>query len=99
MLDQRVLIKGCCNERTHDIMSDFENTVDDLKGKAKETIGEATGNESLADEGKADQVIAGVKDAVHNAGESIKEAAENAGESIKDAANKLIGSFKKDDDA
>lgn len=32
-----------------------EGVVEDLKGKAKETIGEAVGNESLRREGKAQQ--------------------------------------------
>ncbi|MCS4490365.1 CsbD family protein [Corynebacterium sp. ES2794-CONJ1] len=68
-------------------MSDFDNTVDDLKGKAKEAAGDLTDNESLKDEGKADQVVADVKDAVHNAGDKVKE-----------VADKVIGSFKKDDE-
>lgn len=67
-------------------MSDFSNKAEDLAGKAKEGIGEAVGNESLADEGRADQAKADIKDAV-----------ENAGEKVKDAANKVLGAFKKDD--
>lgn len=68
-------------------MSDFSNKAEEFKGKAKETFGEATDNESLADEGRADQAKADIKDAVSNAGEKVK-----------DAANKVLGSFKKDDD-
>ncbi|SJM57391.1 hypothetical protein FM102_06545 [Corynebacterium glutamicum] len=67
-------------------MSDFSNKAEDLAGKAKEGFGEATDNESLADEGRADQTKADIKDAV-----------ENAGEKVKDAANKVLGAFKKDD--
>lgn len=67
-------------------MSDFSNKAEDLAGKAKEGVGEAVGNESLADEGRADQAKADIKDAV-----------ENAGEKVKDAANKVLGAFKKDD--
>ena len=67
-------------------MSDFSNKAEELKGKAKEGFGEATGNESLADEGRADQTRADIKDAVSNAGEKVK-----------DAANKVLGSFQKDD--
>lgn len=67
-------------------MSDFSNKAEDVGGKFKEGVGEATGNESLADEGRADQTKADIKDAVSNAGEKVK-----------DAANKVLGSFKKDD--
>lgn len=67
-------------------MSDFSNKAEDVGGKFKEGLGEATGNESLADEGRADQAKADIKDAVSNAGEKVK-----------DAANKVLGSFKKDD--
>ncbi|MEO6470265.1 MAG: CsbD family protein [Aeromicrobium sp.] len=48
----------------------LENTVDDLKGKAKETAGKATDDESLESEGKADQVVADFK----KAGEKVKDA-------------------------
>lgn len=67
-------------------MSDFSNKAEDVGGKFKEGVGEATGNESLADEGRADQAKADIKDAVSNAGDKVK-----------DAANKVLGSFKKDD--
>lgn len=67
-------------------MSDFSNKAEDIGGKFKEGVGEATGNESLADEGRADQAKADIKDAVSNAGDKVK-----------DAANKVLGSFKKDD--
>ena len=67
-------------------MSDFSNKAEDVGGKFKEGVGEATGNESLADEGRADQAKADIKDAVSNAGEKVK-----------DAANTVLGSFKKDD--
>lgn len=71
-------------------MSDFSDKVsnksEDFGGKAKEGFGEATGNESLANEGRADQAKADIKDAVSDAGEKVK-----------DAANKVLGSFKKND--
>jgi uncharacterized protein YjbJ (UPF0337 family) len=47
-----------------------KNTAEDLKGKAKETVGKATGNDDLQAEGKADQVKASVK----KAGENLKDA-------------------------
>lgn len=66
-------------------MSDFENKVEDVTGKAKEAFGEATGNDDLANEGKADQVKADVKDAVSDAVDAIK-----------DKANEVLGALKKD---
>lgn len=68
-------------------MGDFENKKDEFVGKAKEGVGEAVGDDSLADEGRADQTKS-----------DIKEAVENAGEKVKDAANKVLGAFQKDDD-
>ncbi|MBN9643721.1 CsbD family protein [Corynebacterium mendelii] len=66
-------------------MGDFENKANDLGGKIKEGVGDATGNDDLKNEGKADQVKAEVKDAVDKAGEKVKE-----------AADKVIGAFKDD---
>ena len=45
---------------------------EDLKGKAKEGAGKATGNERLEGEGKGDQASASVK----SAGDKAKDAAE-----------------------
>ena len=53
------------------------NKLQDVKGKVKETVGKATGDEDLEREGKADQVKASVKDV----GEKVKDAASE----IKDA--------------
>jgi uncharacterized protein YjbJ (UPF0337 family) len=46
------------------------NTVDRLTGQAKEKIGDATGNDRLRNEGKADQVKARVR----QTGERLKDA-------------------------
>ncbi|MBC2681130.1 CsbD family protein [Corynebacterium anserum] len=59
---------------------ELKNKAENLGGKAKEGLGEATGNDSLKDEGRADQTKAG-----------IKEKANEAKNKIADAANKLIG--------
>ena len=48
----------------------FENTKDDLTGKAKEATGKATDNERMEAEGKADQTKADLK----KAGENVKDA-------------------------
>ncbi|GAB3838845.1 CsbD family protein [Kribbella italica] len=47
-----------------------KNAAEELAGKAKEAIGNATDNKDLENEGKTDQTKADVK----NAGENIKDA-------------------------
>ncbi|ART22301.1 CsbD family protein [Corynebacterium striatum] len=64
-------------------MGDFENKKDNLVGKAKEAAGNATGNEDLENEGKADQVTSDAKQKVSDAAEGIK-----------DKANEVIGGLK-----
>jgi uncharacterized protein YjbJ (UPF0337 family) len=49
----------------------FENKAEELKGKAKEAVGRATGNEQWQAEGVAEQVSSGLK----QAGEKAKDAA------------------------
>jgi uncharacterized protein YjbJ (UPF0337 family) len=46
------------------------NKAQDLKGKVKETVGSATGNERLRTKGKTDQTKSSLKDA----GEKVKDA-------------------------
>lgn len=46
------------------------NKAEELKGKAKEQVGHATGNEQMEAEGKGDQVKGNLK----QAGEKIKDA-------------------------
>lgn len=49
------------------IADDARNKVDDLKGRAKEATGAATGNEDLKAEGQADQGIAAAKQKIADA--------------------------------
>jgi uncharacterized protein YjbJ (UPF0337 family) len=46
------------------------NSADRAKGKVKEVVGKATGNNDLRDEGKDDQSVAKLK----QAGEKVKDA-------------------------
>jgi uncharacterized protein YjbJ (UPF0337 family) len=52
----------------------LRNQGEDLKGKAKETIGRATDDEELEARGRADQTKANVK----QAGEKVKDAIKDA---------------------
>ena len=47
-----------------------DNKIQELKGKAKESVGKAVGNERLEAEGKKDQTVGSLK----NAGEKVKDA-------------------------
>lgn len=51
-------------------MDKAKNKVEDLAGKAKEAVGEATGDQSTKNEGKGDQAKADLK----GAGEKVKDA-------------------------
>ena len=53
--------------------------VQDLKGKAKESVGSATGNENLRNKGKTDQSKAALK----GAGEKVKDAASHVKDAVK----------------
>ncbi|HEX3213226.1 MAG TPA: CsbD family protein [Actinomycetota bacterium] len=52
----------------------LRNQGEDLKGKAKETIGRATDDEELEAAGRADQA----KSSVKQAGEKVKDAIKDA---------------------
>ena len=56
-----------------------KNAMQDATGKGKEATGNATGNDDLKVEGKADQTEASFK---------------NAGEKVKDAASDIKDGFK-----
>ena len=47
-----------------------KNKVEDLGGKAKETVGKATGDRDTENEGRGDQAKSSLKDA----GEKVKDA-------------------------
>jgi uncharacterized protein YjbJ (UPF0337 family) len=49
---------------------DIKHNMEDMKGKAKEAVGDATGNERLEAEGHADQASADLK----KAGQNVKDA-------------------------
>jgi uncharacterized protein YjbJ (UPF0337 family) len=50
-----------------------KNAAEDALGKAKEVIGDATGNEKLEAEGKKDQASSSVKDGVENVKDAFKK--------------------------
>lgn len=64
------------------IQDKFENKAEDLKGRAKESAGAATGDEDLKREGQADQASSKVK---------------KAAETVKDKANEIAAKLTGDD--
>ena len=54
------------------------NKAQDLKGKAKESVGSATGNEELRRKGESDQTKAALKDS----GEKLKDAASHVRDAV-----------------
>lgn len=61
----------------------FDEKKDEVGGKAKEAFGDVTDNESMKDEGKADQTKS-----------DAKEKLSDAGDAIKDGFNKVAGKFQ-----
>jgi len=51
-----------------------DGTADDLKGRAKEAVGDLTDDQSLKNEGKVDRASGAVKDKVGDAADSVKDA-------------------------
>ncbi|MCW3158726.1 CsbD family protein [Micropruina sonneratiae] len=62
----------------------IQNKAEEIGGKVKEAVGDATDNERLQAEGAADQAGAKAK----QAGESVKDGVKDAGEDAKAAWNK-----------
>ena len=54
-------------------MGDIENKAEELKGAAKEHIGDATNNEDLQAEGTAEKAKANVKQAGENVKDAVKD--------------------------
>lgn len=55
-------------------MSNDDINTDEVKGRAKEAAGSLTGDEDLKDEGKLDQAVGDVKEAVDGVAGKIKAA-------------------------
>lgn len=64
-------------------MADFEAKADQLKGDAKEALGNATDNQDLQNEGKADQL-----------GGDIKEKLSDAKDAAQDKFNEVAGKIQ-----
>ena len=62
---------------------EVEGKADQLKGKVKDAVGRATGNERLRDEGAADETSGEVQETLGKARRKVGETIEDIGDSIK----------------
>ena len=69
----------------------IKNSTKDIAGKAKEDLGDVTGDEQLKTEGKVNQAAASAQDALSDAKDA---AAEKAGK-VADKAKGFINGLKK----
>ncbi|WP_182349149.1 CsbD family protein [Tomitella gaofuii] len=58
------------------VQDKFENKAVELRGRAKEAAGAASGDEDLRDEGQADQASSSVKQGVEKAKDKANEIAD-----------------------
>ena len=69
---------------------DIKNKAEELKGAAKQTFGDATGNERLEAEGAAEKNKAKAEQAL----DDVKDKVSGAAELAKDKAKGLLGKDK-----
>lgn len=82
------------DERTRGVLM-AEQEKQEVRGEAKEKLGEAMGDEGLERQGRADQAKAELKDAAEDVGSGLSEAADKAKESVEEAADKANKAFNK----
>lgn len=63
--------------------------TDEVKGRIKEAAGALTGNDKLREEGKTDQAVGKVKQAVQKAVSDVEAAAVKAVDKAKNVAKKI----------
>jgi uncharacterized protein YjbJ (UPF0337 family) len=63
-------------------VSDARSKSDDLKGRAKEAVGDLTDNPDLKREGKADRAAGKVKEVVSDAKDRLEDAVDNVRDKI-----------------
>lgn len=51
----------------------MSGTTDDMKGRAKEALGDLTENKDLKREGKVDKAVGAVKDKVDDTADAVKD--------------------------
>jgi uncharacterized protein YjbJ (UPF0337 family) len=62
--------------------------TDQMKGKAKEAVGDLTGNKDLKSEGKADRRAGEAKEKAGHAKDKVEEVIENVGHKVEEVVDK-----------
>lgn len=62
---------------------EIQGKAEALKGKAKQAVGNLTGNPDLVDQGQVDEAAGNTQDAIGRARRKVGEAVENIGNAIK----------------
>ena len=61
---------------------------DQMKGKAKEAVGDLTGNKNLKSEGEADRRAGEAKEKVGHAKDKVEEVVQNVGHKVEEVVDK-----------
>ena len=62
---------------------EMKGKFDQIKGRAKQTVGDVTNKERLGDEGEVDEAVGKVQDTFGKGRRKVGEAIEDLGENIK----------------
>lgn len=62
--------------------------TDQIKGKAKEAVGDLTDNDKLKREGQADKAAGNFKEKVDDVKDKVEDAADAVGDKVKDVLHK-----------
>jgi uncharacterized protein YjbJ (UPF0337 family) len=65
-----------------------EGTFDKAKGRAKEAVGDLTGDEDLQAEGEVDQATGSIKDKAAEIADKVKETASGLVDKVRDAVGR-----------
>ncbi|GAB3655262.1 hypothetical protein GCM10027589_14410 [Actinocorallia lasiicapitis] len=75
-------------------MTDMSGKINEFEGKAKETVGKATGDAETEGEGMAEQLKGQAQELGEKAKKGASEVSEKAKKGASDAAEKIKGMFK-----
>jgi uncharacterized protein YjbJ (UPF0337 family) len=63
-----------CVPRPEEEIAMSEGKFDEMKGRAKEAVGDLTDDDELKDEGKVDKATGSIKDKIDRASDEVKDA-------------------------
>ena len=69
----------------------LDDKIQETVGKAKESVGEAVGNDDLRADGQKDRVKGGLGQIVDNAKEKLGDVASGVADKVEEAKDKLTG--------